>query len=116
MSVNGGELLARFLIGGFTVSFFAVVSEMLRPKTFAGLFGAAPSVALATLGITIATHGESYAAAEARSMLFGAIAFCCYAISVSWTLRRYMPSALAATTALLPIWFVVSIVLWKVMR
>ena len=41
-----GELLARFLIGGVIVSFFAVLGEMFRPKSFAGLFGAAPSIAL----------------------------------------------------------------------
>jgi hypothetical protein len=31
----------------------------LRPKTFAGLFGAAPSVALATLGIAVYRHGPT---------------------------------------------------------
>ena len=32
-------------------------ADVLRPKSFAGLFGAAPSVALATLGIAIYQHG-----------------------------------------------------------
>jgi hypothetical protein len=36
-------LLIRFVLGGLIVSAFAVVSEMFKPKTFAGLFGAAPS-------------------------------------------------------------------------
>ena len=76
-----GELLARFLIGGVIVSFFAVLAEMFRPKSFAGLFGAAPSIALATIGITISGHGKAYAAVEARSMIFGAIAFLLYAAS-----------------------------------
>jgi Protein of unknown function (DUF3147) len=116
MTANGGELLARFFIGGVIVSFFAVIAEMLRPKTFAGLFGAAPSVALATLGITIARHGKSYAAAEAHFMIFGAMAFACYALAVSWMLRLYRPPAVAATTTLLPIWFVVSYALWWVAR
>jgi hypothetical protein len=43
------EYVARFLIGGFVVSAFALLGDLLRPKSFAGLFGAAPSVALATL-------------------------------------------------------------------
>lgn len=116
MSASIGELLARFLIGGVIVSLFAVIAEMLRPKTFAGLFGAAPSVALATLGITIAGHGRRYAATEAHFMLFGAISFCCYAIAVSWMLRRWRPPALVATTTLLPIWFAVSFALWWVVR
>ena len=110
------ELLARFLIGGVIVSLFAVIAEMLRPKTFAGLFGAAPSVALATLGITIAGHGRRYTATETHFMLFGAIAFCCYALAASWMLRRRRPPALVATTTLLPIWFAVSFALWWVAR
>ena len=47
------EYPARFLIGGLAVSVFALLGDMLRPKTFAGLFGAAPFVALATLGIAV---------------------------------------------------------------
>jgi Protein of unknown function (DUF3147) len=38
----------RFVAGGLIVSLFAVLGDVLRPKSFAGLFGAAPSVALAT--------------------------------------------------------------------
>jgi hypothetical protein len=116
MHVDIGELLARFLIGGVIVSFFAAVAEILRPKSFAGLFGAAPSIALATLGITIAGHGKAYAAVEARSMIYGAIAFLFYAAAVSWTLKRYKPPALAATVALMPVWFVVSFAFWLVAR
>jgi hypothetical protein len=41
----------RFFIGGLAVSFFALLSDVLRPKSFAGLFGAAPSVALGTLDL-----------------------------------------------------------------
>ena len=36
------EYLVRFLIGGIAVSLFAVLGDVLRPKSFAGLFGAAP--------------------------------------------------------------------------
>ena len=44
------QIPIRFLIGGVVVSVFAIVGDVLKPKSFAGLFGAAPSVALATLG------------------------------------------------------------------
>lgn len=44
----GGEIL-----GSLIVSAFAVVGDVLRSKGFAGLFGAAPSVALATLSLTL---------------------------------------------------------------
>ena len=37
------EYIVRFLIGGVAVSAFAMLGDILRPKSFAGLFGAAPS-------------------------------------------------------------------------
>jgi hypothetical protein len=116
MHVDIGEILARFLIGGAIVSFFAVLAEMFRPKSFAGLFGAAPSIALATIGITIAGHGKAYAAVEARSMIFGAMAFLLYAACVSCMLIRLKPRALAATIALMPVWFAASFAFWLVVR
>jgi hypothetical protein len=116
MPAELAESLARFFIGGVIVSFFAVLAEMFRPKSFAGLFGAAPSVALATLGLTISSQGARYAAAEARSMILGAIAFLCYAAATSWLLWGYKPRALTATVSLIPIWFAVSFALWLVVR
>lgn len=106
------EMLLRFVIGGAIVSFFAVLAEIFRPKSFAGLFNAAPSVALATLGITIVRHGKNYAAAEAHTMLFGAAGFLIYAAACCWVLMRWRPKALIATAALIPIWFGVSFALW----
>lgn len=108
------EILVRFVIGGAVVSVFAALGEVFRPKSFAGLFGAAPSIALATLGLTIAHDGKAYAALEARSMVAGALAFFLYAAAVSWILMRYKPTALAASVALLPVWFGTSFALWAV--
>lgn len=108
------EILIRFIIGGAVVSIFAALGEVLRPKSFAGLFGAAPSIALATLGLTIGHEGKAYAALEARSMIAGALAFFFYAAAVSWVLMRYKPPALAVSVALLPVWFGTSFALWAV--
>lgn len=107
-----GDLLVRFVIGGVVVSCFSVLADVLRPKSFAGLLGAAPSIALATLGLTIRNDGKPYAALEARSMILGAIAFLVYAFIVSWILRRYQPAALTAALGAMPVWFVVSLGLW----
>src|SRR5581483_7734808 len=65
-------LTYRFILGGLIVSLFAVLGDILKPKSFAGVFGAAPSVALATLSLTIHTNGKYYAATEARCMIAGA--------------------------------------------
>lgn len=100
------QILIRFLVGGTVVSVFAVIGDLLKPKSFAGLFGAAPSVALATLGLTIATEGQSYAAIEARSMIAGALAFAAYASCVSWCLMRFKLKTLYVTVCALPLWSV----------
>ena len=107
------DLLIRFFIGGIVVTLFSILGDVLRPKTFAGLFGAAPSVALATLGLTLHHSGKLYAAAEARSMTAGAIAFFVYACAASWVLMRCRPSALLAAVALMPLWFGISFSIWQ---
>lgn len=99
------EILLRFLIGGTVVSGFALLGDLFKPKSFAGLFGAAPSVALATLGLTIASEGAEYAATEARSMMAAAIAFFAYASCVSWVMMRYNVNVLLVTICAIPLWF-----------
>jgi hypothetical protein len=108
------QILIRFLVGGAVVSVFALIGDVLKPKSFAGLFGAAPSVALATLGLTVATKGASYAAIEARSMIAGAVAFFIFASLVSWVLMRYPFRALWITLGAMPFWFAVALGLWSV--
>lgn len=106
------EFIIRFLIGGAVVSFFAMLGDVLRPKSFAGLFSAAPSIALATLALTIHKNGRPYAAQEAKTMLLGSAAFLIYAALVSFVLRRYKPGAFVTALASLPVWFAVSIGSW----
>jgi hypothetical protein len=108
------QIVIRFLVGGVVVSLFAIMGDLLKPKSFAGLFGAAPSVALATLGLTVATKGARYAAIEARSMMVGAIAFFAYASFVSYVMMRYQLKALWVTICVMPLWFVVAFGLWSI--
>ncbi len=108
------QILIRFIIGGGVVSVFALIGDVLKPKSFAGLLGAAPSVALATLGLTVATEGAPYAAIEGRSMIAGAIAFFIFASLVSWILMRYSFRALWVTLGAMPFWFAVALGLWSV--
>ena len=108
------ELFLRFVIGGGVVSSFAVLSDLFKPRSFAGLFGAAPSVALATLGLAVATEGNVYAATEGRSMILGAIAFFIYASCVSWLMMRFKWKALAVTTSSIFLWFCAAFGLWFV--
>jgi hypothetical protein len=98
------EYLIRFVAGGVVVSIFAVLGDMLRPKSFAGLFGAAPSVALATLTLAFWKEGADYAAIEARSMVLGAVALVAYSFVVCQLLMRLRISALAATLLAVIVW------------
>ena len=95
------------------VSLFAVIADILRPKGFAGLFAAAPSVALATLGLTLASEGKLYAAIEARSMIAGAAAFLLYAISCVYFIGMRRSKAVPATFALLAVWAIAAFGLYS---
>lgn len=106
------QTLIRFLIGGAVVTLFAILGDLFKPKSFAGLFGAAPSVALATLSLTITTEGAGYASVEARSMMAGAIAFLAYASFCSWSLMRRPYKALMVTVCAIPLWFGIAFGLW----
>jgi uncharacterized protein DUF3147 len=99
----------RFLVGGAVVSAFAMLGDLLRPKSFAGLFGAAPSVALATLGIAIYQHGTNYAAVQSQAMMAGALALSVYSILVCQLLIRTRLRAAAATLLSLLVWLAVAV-------
>ncbi|MBV9529741.1 MAG: DUF3147 family protein [Bradyrhizobium sp.] len=103
------EYVIRFFIGGAVVSIFAMFADVLRPKSFAGLFGAAPSVALATLGIAVYQHGTNYAAQQSSSMMAGAVALAVYSVLVCHLLIRARLRAAVATLVSLPVWLLVAL-------
>jgi uncharacterized membrane protein (GlpM family) len=109
------ELIFRFIVGGLIVSLFAVLGDVLKPRSFAGLFAAAPSVALATLGLTILTEGKLYAAAESRSMIVGAIALFAYAFIVIQLIMKLKLHAASASISALPVWLLCAIGAWFLM-
>jgi hypothetical protein len=103
------EMIFRFVVGGTAVCFFSALGDILKPKSFAGLLGAAPSVALATLSLTLIKEGHAYAQLEARSMVLGGFAFFLYAWLVAWLLVRNPSvskrfSVLAVVSSSLVVW------------
>jgi Protein of unknown function (DUF3147) len=112
--VSSLQLLFRLLVGGAVVSFFAALGDVVKPKSFAGLFGAAPSVALVTISITILADGRSYAAMEARSMIVGASAFFLYAYVVGLLLMKYRWHSAPVTIGALALWLAISLGSWLV--
>jgi uncharacterized membrane protein (GlpM family) len=102
-------ILIKGLVGGLLVLAFALLSEALTPKRFAGLFGAAPAVALAGLAIVLLDKGAHDAHQEAVGMLAGAGGMVVYALVVITLLRR-LPANRAALSAL-GAWFGVAAIL-----
>ena len=106
------QLLIRFIVGGAVVSLFAALGDAVKPKSFAGLFAAAPSVAMATLGLTIMTEGKVFAAVEARSMIFGAIALFLYATLAIRLVMKYKLDAAPAAILALIVWMTCAMGAW----
>jgi hypothetical protein len=74
-----GVLALRGLAGGVLVVVFAMIGEVVSPKAFSGLFAAAPSVAIASLSLTLLTEGSRTARQDSIGMVVGgmAMAACC---------------------------------------
>lgn len=106
------DILIRFAVGGVVVSVFAVLGDLVKPKTFAGIFGAAPSVALATIFLTVVKEGRVYVSIEARSMILGAVAFLIYSCVVMRFLKTAKWPALRVAGSALLVWAAAAFGLW----
>ena|SRR5436309_3074595 len=89
-------LAVKGLAGGCLVVAFALLSECLSPKRFAGLFSAAPAVALAGLAIVLLDKGAHDAHQQAVGMLAGCAGMIAYAAATIPLLRRLRASRAAA--------------------
>ncbi len=105
------ELVVRFVAGGLIVSAFAAASELMKPKSLAGIFGAAPSVALVTLGLGFSQQGPAYVAAEAGTMMRGAVALLVSAAAAVWLVRTERVPAVAAALGTWAIWLAMAFAL-----
>jgi uncharacterized membrane protein (GlpM family) len=95
-------LATKGLAGGTLVVAFALLSQGLEPKRFAGLFSAAPAVALAGLTVTLLDKGAHEAHQSSVGMIAGAAGMAVYAAAVIPMLRRAKPGA--ASVAAVGVW------------
>ena len=109
------DVLVRFCVGGIVVSLFALLGDLFRPKSFAGLFSAAPSVALASLGLAFAQHGAGYASLEGRSMMVGAVAFFLYSQLVSYLVLHHKLGVFMVSSSSLLVWLASALALWSIL-
>ncbi|MBC6463106.1 DUF3147 family protein [Actinomadura sp. HBU206391] len=99
------EILLKALCGGIFVLAFALISEMVMPKRFAGIFSAAPSVALGSLAVSLVTKGAHEVEAAAVGMSAGANALLAYSAAAVPALRRF--GALRGAGIAIFAWFLV---------
>lgn len=111
-----GETALRFVLGGIMVSLFAVVGTIVRPPTFAGMFGSAPSLAIATLTLAFAADGAAYVTTEARSMMIGALGLAAYGGACAWIVQRSQLPVWAGAALCWTTWLTVTLALWTIAR
>jgi hypothetical protein len=110
-----GDALIRFLLGGAVVSLFAALGSAFEPKTFAGLFGSAPTVALGSLALAFGENGSAEAATLARSMTLAAPALLAYSLVCAFVVRwRGLPVWLGAGLAWMSWGLVAFALFWSV--
>jgi uncharacterized membrane protein (GlpM family) len=82
-------VIVKAAAGGALVVLFVLLSDVLRPRTFSGLFSAAPSIAMASLLVTAVATGHLKAAAAATGMIAGAIGMVAYCVAASYAVQRF---------------------------
>ena len=111
--MTGHDLLIlaiKAVNGGIFVVAFAVIAQALKPKRFAGLFSAAPSVAIANLLVAVLDKGHGEGSANADGMLIGAVAMTFACLAGILLLRR--TTAIRGSAALCLAWAVAAAALF----
>lgn len=108
-----GLLAIKMVNGGLFVVAFSVVATVFEPKRFAGLFSAAPSVALANLLVVLMAKGRADALANFSGMIVGAAAMTAVCLVGIWLVPRL--GALKASVAMCAAWGLVAFACWQVL-
>lgn len=88
----GGVVVAlalKALAGGAFVVLFSLISAVLEPKGFAGLFSAAPAVAMASLLVTAFGSGTPRAVPDSVGMTAGSVAMVAYCAAAVLAVHRF---------------------------
>ena len=78
----------KAVIGGLAVVAFSLLGQAGHPKRFAGLFAAAPSVALASLAMTVIAQGPKATVPLAEGMLIGSAGMFAYSLASLYLIHR----------------------------
>jgi len=105
-------LVAKGAIGGAFVVLFSALGEVVRPRGLAGITSGAPSVAVASLAVTVVATGVAAATDLARGMIAGAIGLVVWCLVGTEAVKRF--GALKGSTATTGLWLVTAFSLWAV--
>ena len=115
MSKDVVLLAIRVVAGGALVAAFAMLGDTLKPKMFAGLFSAAPSVATVSLLVTGLASGPAKEAKYTTGMIAGAIGLVAYSM-VAALLVRHLNAVVGSVLAWVA-WLVpAAVVYWAFLR
>ena len=96
----------KALVGGLAVVAFSLIGQAGHPKRFAGIFAAAPSVALASLAMTVIAKGPKATTPYAEGMLIGSAGMLAYCLASLFLINR-LHALLGSILAWL-VWFAVA--------
>jgi len=102
----------KAFFGGVLVVAFSALSDVIQPKAFAGVFSAAPSVALASLGVTSLVSGPEKAQVASTGMIAGAVGMIAYCVAATFLVRRF--GAVAGSVLAWVAWAIPALVLYWV--
>ena len=104
--MSASSIAIRCVFGGVSVVLFSLIGGIVVPKRLSGVFGGAPSVALASLTLTMIKRGGGPIPGLMDGMILGSMAFIAYVLAAKLLCARLSPAiaAFLAWTA----WFAVA--------
>ncbi len=100
------SLAIHGVAGGLGVVAFSLIAETLKPKDFAGLFSAAPSIALASLIVAVVTTSPAGASRHAAGMVAGGVGMIAFCVVATMSVKR--ERAVRGSLLAVPAWLLAS--------
>lgn len=106
-------VLLKGLAGGTLVVVFALIGEVIRPRSLAGITSGAPSVAAAGLTVTVLTSGVVSAYNQSLAMIAGAVGLVAWCLVGTEAVKRFggLKGSVTATT----VWVVAAFTSWALL-
>lgn len=104
------QLVLKALASGLLVVVFSLIAEAVRPRSFAGLFGAAPSIAIVSLILVETSKGAQAVREQSVAMMFGALTLAVYCVVATDAVDRF--GGLRGSIAVFVAWFAVAGASW----